>query len=73
MCAYYPHLGLKSKSLFDLLEFTSNPRDAVYVLQCAAGMSTNVVENNDMITHHIDDWKGLKSLFSSETNYFPIS
>ena len=59
MCSYFPHLSLKDKSLFDLLQFTGNPKDAVYVLECAAGIETNVVENNDWTTHHISDWTGM--------------
>ena len=57
MCTYYPHLSLKDKSLYDLLEFTNKPKDAVYVLQCAAGLETNYIEDNDFATHHIKDWK----------------
>ena len=37
-CQYFPHLRLKDKPLFELLTFSDNPKDAVYVLDCAAGI-----------------------------------
>ena len=42
-CQYFPHLTLKDKPLFELLTFSDNPGDAVYVLDCAAGTINHVV------------------------------
>ena len=73
-CKYFPHLSMKDKSLYDVIQFTDDPKDAVYVMECASGrngqvisicwgtfnsgMETNFVPNNDLLTHYNADWTG---------------
>ena len=57
-CVYYPHLSLKDKSWYDLVEFTGKEETALYVLECRAGMELNIVANPDWVTKSTDGWKG---------------